>query len=212
MNNHKKNLVFLISVTIAVSATFSACANTADTTNQVNQVRQERKMPENMITGKITAIDSNSVTIEVAVRKEMEKKENGEMGNPPERPEEWQGKQDGTMQHEKPNEDSMFTLTGEIKIINIASADFGKNMPRFDRDSMKEKSKEEMKKEMEEAMQSATAKTYQDYKVGDYISIEATDNTYAIAKRVSNAMGGGRMGGFRGHDKNRKDNMNEINN
>ena len=99
--------------------------------------------------------------------------------------------------------DSMFTLTGETKTINIASADLGKNMPQLDKNVTKES--------REEAMKNATAKTYQDYKVGDYIFIEATDNTYVTAKKVSNAMGGGRMGGFRGNE-DKKDNINKTNN
>lgn len=194
--NCKKSIALLISAMVVVGTTFSAFA---DTTNTVNEKKQERKVPENMIIGKITAIDASNVTIQVATRKEMEKKENGEKGNPPEKPADGQLKQDGTTPPEKPNMDSMFTLTGETKTINIASADFGKKMPQIDKDNMKNKTEDEMKKEMEEAMKNAIAKTYQDYKVGDYIQVEATDNTYATAKRVSNAMGGGGMRGFKGN-------------
>ena len=102
--------------------------------------------------------------------------------------------------------DDFYTLTGETKTINIASADFGKNMPQFDRNNMKEKTKEEIKKEMEEAMKNVTAKTYQDYKVGDYITIECTDSTYKTAKTVNdgNMMGGG-FRGFVGKDFKKKD-------
>lgn len=194
--NFKKTLALLISAITVLGTTFSAFADTVDATNQVNQ---ERKVPENMIIGKITSIDATNVTIQVATRKEMEKKNSGENGNPPEKPADGQLKRDeGT--REKPNMDEMFTLTGETKTINIASADLGKNMPQLDKNATKEN--------REEAMKNATEKTYQDYKVGDYISVEATDNTYVTAKRVSNAMGGGGMRGFKGNGEKRENKNN----
>ena len=190
--NCKKSIALLISAMVVVGTTFSAFADTVDATNQA---KQERKMPENMIIGKITSIDASNVTIQVATRKEMEKKENGENGNPPEKPADGQLNQDGTTR-ERPNMDSMFTLTGETKTINIASAEFGNKNSDNQNENTTDNTTKTNNKNWEK-------KTYADYKVGDYIAIQATDNTYTTAKRVNQAMFG-RMRGFKGNGEKRE--------
>ena len=184
-----------------VGSSFATFATATDTTNQ-NKEQREFKRPENEIFGKITAINANSVTISVATRKEMEKpperpQGNNQNGNRPEKPEGDNGntppekpqgdKQDGT-RPERPNMDDMFTLTGETKTINISNAEFesGFGHRRGGKDGQNDTNTADNSNE--------TKKTYADFSVGDYISIEATDSTYATAKIVRGAFGGGPRG------------------
>lgn len=154
---------------------------------EISKTERTKKI-ENEIIGKITAINATSVTIEVAERKEMEKPKDGQKpdGAPKEKPAN-DGSQD---KKEKPNMDNMFTLTGNTKTINISSAQFVGGF-RGRKDGEKNKNNEakndnnDVKKE----------KTYADYSVGDYISIELTDATSLTARTVRDAMFGGPRGG-----------------
>lgn len=144
------------------------------------------------------------MTIQVATRKEIQKPENGVKVNPPEMsvngangnsltaPIVGDSLQNGTNQFKKPNMDELFNLTGETKTINIATANFGNkkainNVGVTDNTNTKKTNWEK--------------KTYADYKVGDYVSIQATDNTYTVAKKVNQA-NFGRMRGFKGNGMN----------
>ncbi len=201
----KKRIMAIMSATIlGISAlNFSAFA---ETTNTTNKAKNNFQKPENEIFGKITAISEDSVTISVA---EFKQPENG-MGNPPERP---QGDNDGNPPErpqgnkggnppEKPNEtmsaeqienikknlENMFTLTGETKTINIKNAEFG----GFGREPKKDSNENNNSTTTKEN----TQKTYKDFAVGDYISIELTSSTSNQAKRVR-AVGGMMRGGQR---------------
>ena len=211
----KKRIMAIMSATIlGISAlNFSAFA---ETTNTTNEAKNNFQKPENEIFGKITAISEDSVTISVA---EFKQPENG-MGNPPERP---QGDNDGNPPErpqgdnggnpperpqgdkggnppEKPNEtmsaeqienmkknlENMFTLTGETKTINIKNAEFG----GFGREPKKDSNENNNSTTIKEN----TQKTYKDFAVGDYISIELTSSTSNQAKKVR-AVGGMMRGG-----------------
>ncbi|MBR0038431.1 MAG: hypothetical protein IJP71_00325 [Lachnospiraceae bacterium] len=170
-----------------------------------NQVGQERQMgerperPENEIFGKITAISENSVTISLA---EMKKPEDGQGGFRPERNNQNEnidatGNQNGFKPEErkelteeqkaemKKKMEEMFTLTGETKTIDISKADFNA-FGRGPKDGNKlqgaainsnDNVKESQKVE----------KTYKDYQVGDYISIELESAGSNTAKTVRDA-------------------------
>ena len=197
------NLIIILSITMAFATAFTAFAaiNTTNETKFENGERPEKKaLPENVIFGKIKSIDANSVTIEVATRKEMERPESsGQKGTPPEKPQD--NKQNGNPP-EKPNLDNMFTLTGETKTINISQAEFGKDFRPKDFNANAQGNNSTDK------ANDTKTKTYADYAVGDYIMIEATDNTYATAKSVRDAGFGGGMRGMGG----RNDKMTPPNN
>ena len=202
----KKNLIIILSIIMAFTTAFTAFA-AINSTNEAKFGNGERPtMPENMITGKIKSIDANSVTIEVATMKEMEKPEFGQNNNDMKKPPE-NAKNDFQNGNppEKPNFDNMFTLTGETKTINISQAEFGKDFKIKD---FKGKIQEDNASNNSNAFDNAKQKTYADYAVGDYITIEATDNTYKTAKRVRDA---GMFGGPRDMS-DRKDKKDPPNN
>lgn len=191
----KKNLVIFLSIIMAFTTAFTAFAaiNTTNEARVENGERNEKRaLPENMIFGKIKSINANSVTIEVATRKEMERqKRNNQNGNPPEKP---QGDSQNGNPPEKPNLDNMFTLTGETKTINISQAEFGGGFrPRNFKSNGQENNNSNSN-----ASENAKQKTYADYSVGDYVMIEATDNTYTAAKSMRDASFGGGMRGMGG--------------
>ena len=199
----KKSLVLIMSIVMAFAVSFTAFAAT-DTTNNAKAGREAKgerpAKPENEIIGKIKSISATEVTIEVATRKEMEnnQKENDGMRKPPEfNTNDTQNNTQNGNPPEKPNFDDMFTLTGETKTINIASAEFGKDFrPEENKDNNSNNSNKT------DASKNAKTKTYADFAAGDYIMIEATDNTYATAKFVRSAE---RMGGPRGGFGNKND-------
>lgn len=183
----------------ATAFTAFAAINTTNETKLENGDRPEKRaLPENVIFGKIKTIDANSVTIEVATRKEMERpegdKNNDNMRKPPENA---QGNSQNGNPPEKPNLDNMFTLTGETKTINISQAEFGKDFrPKdFNANAQGNNNSNNIADSNNEKQ-----KTYADYVIGDYIMIEATDNTYATAKSVRDAGFGGGMRGMGGRD------------
>lgn len=187
-NKSLKTIGAISLIALLVGSTFMSYATSIDANVQNFQNGQEMQKPENEITGKITYIDATNVIISVATRKEMEKPQGEQGGTPPEKPQGEQGgtppeKPSGDMNNgnppEKQNLDEMFTLTGESKTINIANADFG-NKHNKEANGQTETTE--------------TKKTYADYSIGDYINIEATDSTYAVAKVVRDAHG---MGGRR---------------
>lgn len=94
------------------------------------------------------------------------------------------------------NIEDFVELTEEIKTINISQADFGKaiDFNNFKTENKTENNANTNRQNFEEMMKNAKDKTYADYKVGDYVSIECTDATYQVAKNVRE----GRMMGGRG--------------
>lgn len=193
---------------MAFAVSFTAFAAT-DTTNNAKAGREAKgerpAKPENEIIGKIKSISATEVTIEVATRKEMEnnQKENDGMRKPPEfNTNDTQNNTQNGNPPEKPNFDDMFTLTGETKTINIESAEFGKDFRPDDFNKDNKNSNAANNSNKAKTDEKAKTKTYADFAVGDYIMIEATDNTYATAKFVRSAE---RMGGPRGGFGNKND-------
>ena len=190
---------------MAFATTFTAFAETTATNetkfaeNANGERFGKRELPENVVFGKIKTIDANSVTIEVATRKEMERPEkNGQNGNPPEKPQ--NDTQTNGNPPEKPNLDNMFTLTGETKTINISQAEFGRDFrPRDFKSNGQENNNANNSNNANDA-NNAKQKTYADYAVGDYVIIETTDNTYATAKSVRDIGMGGDPRGMGNHN------------
>ena len=213
----KKSLTLVMSIMMAFAVSFTAFAETVETngTRFENNAKGERPAkPENEIIGKIKSISATEVTIEVATRKEMNANQNDtngmrkppemtqgneQQGNPPELPQ--NDTQNGNPP-EKPNLDEMFTLTGETKTINIESAEFGKDFRPDDFNKDNKNSNAANNSNKAKTDEKAKTKTYADFAVGDYIMIEATDNTYKTAKYVRDAE---RMGGPRGGFGNKND-------
>lgn len=157
-----------------------------------NQVGQERQMgerparPENEIFGKITAISENSVTISLAEMKKPEDMQKGfgngkEQGNRPEERKELTEEQKAEM---KKKMEEMFTLTGETKTIDISKADFNA-FGRGPKDGKEQNTAANTNNEVNGNQK--PVKTYKDYQVGDYISIELESSTSNTAKTVKDA-------------------------
>lgn len=172
-----------------------------------NQVGQERQMgerperPENEIFGKITAISENSVTISLA---EMKKPEDGQGGfdkkfdgqgrkdeqkwnnnsntNQPPEKKELTEEQKAEM---KKKMEERFTLTGETKTIDISKADFNA-FGRGPKDGNKLQGAAINSNDNVKDSQKVE-KTYKDYQVGDYISIELESAGSNTAKTVRDA-------------------------
>ena len=170
-----------------------------------NQVGQERQMgerperPENEIFGKITAISENSVTISLA---EMKKPEDGQGGFRPERnnqnenigatenqngfkPEERKELTEEQKAEMKKKMEEMFTLTGETKTFDISKADFNA-FGRGPKDGNKLQGAAINSNDNVKDSQKVE-KTYKDYQVGDYISIELESAGSNTAKTVRDA-------------------------
>ena len=206
----KRNVILALSAAMILSTASMTFAETNTVNKSMKFEQGERPAkPENEIIGKITSIDATNVTIEVVTRKERaerpamsdrserperfdgnngmppEKPEGDTNGMPPEMPEgatngmppQFKGGKRGTPSElgkggfgkgnfDERNIEDMFTLTGEKKTINIASADFNDNFKRNNDNTEN------------------TTKTYKDFSVGDYVMIEATDNTYSTAKKI----------------------------
>jgi hypothetical protein len=177
-----------------------------------NQVSQERQMgerperPENEIFGKITAISENSVTISLAEMKKPEEGQkdfqnkngfekgndqakrddkNNQSGNRPEERKELTEEQKAEM---KKKMEEMFTLTGETKTIDISKADFN----AFGRGPRNGKTKGDDANANNDTNKNVNSnqkpvKTYKDYQVGDYISIELESKESNTAKTVKDA-------------------------
>ena len=183
--NNFKIFSILTLIMLLVSNVFFSFATSVDVKKQTMENGQIPQKPENEIIGKIISIDATNVKISVATRNEdflkgqngksLDKSNDGQM-TPPEKP---SGDIDNGNLPKQINMDKMFTLTGETKTINIASAEFD---IKRDKDSNVQQGTE-------------TKKTYSDYSVGDYISIETTDSTYTVAKKIRDVRG---MGGKRG--------------
>lgn len=196
----KKILALTVASILGVSSiAFNSFAEGAN-----NQVGQERQMgerpekPENEIFGKITAISENSVTISLAEMKKPEdgqngfgkgneqgirNGQNGQSGNRPEERKELTEEQKAEM---KKKMEEMFTLTGETKTIDISKADFnafgrgqrdGKTKGTNANNDVNDNVNDNQKLE----------KTYKDYQVGDYISIELESKESNTAKTVKDA-------------------------
>ena len=188
----KRILAFTIASILGVSSiAFNSFAEGVN-----NQVGQERQMserperPENEIFGKITAISENSVTISLAEMKKPEDMQKGfgngnginkQSGNRPEERKELTEEQKAEM---KKKMEEMFTLTGEIKTIDISKADFNA-FGRGPRDG-KMKGADANANNNTNSDQKPT-KTYKDYQVGDYISIELESKDSNAAKTVKDA-------------------------
>ena len=184
---NKRILTFAISTMLCLSSVLSTglvFANNIDT--------DKKDMPfkiENEVVGKIKSISATSVVIEVASRKEMERPNDAQRTNdfPPEKPSK-DGKQDN---REKPNMDDMFTLTGDTKTIDISSAKFVSGFRGREKNEQSENNDKSIKKDENIEIKE---KTYSDYSVGDYISIELTSETSQTAKTVRDAMFRGMRG------------------
>ena len=183
--NNFKIFTVLTLIMLLVSNVFFSFATSVDVKKQTMENGQIPQKPENEIIGKIISIDATNVKISVATRNEdflkgqndkLPDKSDGEKTTPPEKP---SGNIDNGNPPKQINMDEMFTLTGETKTINIATAEF----------DIKRDKNNNGNQTIE------TKKTYADYSVGDYISIEATDSTYTVAKKVRDVRG---MGGRRG--------------
>lgn len=195
----KKILVLTVASILGVSSiAFNSFAEGVN-----NQVGQERQMderperPENEIFGKITAISENSVTISLAEMKKPEDgkgkfdknidgqgrkdeqnwSNNGNQNKPPE-------KKDLTEVQKaemKKKMEEMFTLTGETKTIDISKADFN----TFGRGQRNGKANNDANNNVSNNQK--PEKTYKDYQVGDYISIELKSKDSNTAKAVKEA-------------------------
>lgn len=165
----------------------------------------QMKMPKNLVVGKITSIDATNVEIEVATLSEIARKDNfkkmprkgtKEMHKFKDKKREQPPKENQELKNEEkkaekkseikehPTMDDFFISTGETKKVNIEKCDFGKviDFKDFKPEEKENQNREEMLKNMKD-------KTFSDYKVGDYVFIECTDDTYETAKSIrSNAM------------------------
>lgn len=227
-----KKRILIISATVLLGVSSLAFNSFAtNVTNQSNQGSQQKERPEkpkNQVFGKITAISENSVTISLA---EMKKPENGQgdfnrnfdgqgrnggqngnnngnnnQNQPPER-KELTEEQKAEM---KKNLENMFTLTGETKTIDISNAKFN-DFGRGPKDGNNNNSSSVTNNENI----NKTEKTYKDYQVGDYISIELESETSNKATKVRDAWGmrGGMPRGDRWQGKgNGANNSNNANN
>lgn len=199
----KKILAFTIASILGVSSlAFNSFAEEVN-----NQVKQERQMgerperPENEIFGKITAISENSVTISLAEMKKPEEGQkdlkdfqkekdfdkekrdgkNNQSGNRPEEKKELTEEQKAEM---KKKMEERFTLTGETKTIDISKADFN----AFGRGLRNGKTKgADANANNNTNSDQKPTKTYKDYQVGDYISIELESKDSNTAKTVKDA-------------------------
>ena len=196
----------ILALTVASILGVSSIAFNSFAEGVNNQVGQERQMgerperPENEIFGKITAISENSVTISLAEmkkpedgqgkfdkkfdgqgRKDEQKWNNNSNTNQPPEKKELTEEQKAEM---KKKMEEMFTLTGETKTIDISKADFNA-FGRGPRDG-KMKGADANANNNTNSDQKPT-KTYKDYQVGDYISIELESKDSNTAKTVKDA-------------------------
>lgn len=217
----KKRILIISAVALLGVSSLAFNSFATNVTNQSNQGSQQKERPEkpkNQVFGKITAISENSVTISLAEMKQPENgqgRNGGQNGNnngnnnqnqPPER-KELTEEQKAEM---KKNLENMFTLTGETKTIDISSAKFN-DFGREPKDGNNNNSSSAANNENS----NKTEKTYKDYQVGDYISIELESETSNKAKSVRDAWGmrGGMPRGGRGQGKgNGANNSNNTNN
>ena len=215
--------VLMITMLMASSLfSFTAFATSNEVSATANQQNKDSKRQppqdmKNFVFGKITSISENSVTISVA---EMKKPENGDGnkfdGNPPEKPNNQTN--DAAGKKDRPNltdeqiaemkkkMEEMTTLTGETKTIDISNATFGNNRGIGQNNKDNNSSNNSNNNQQ-------TAKTYKDYAVGDYISVELTGENSNVAKQVREMrpMGIGSRGQF-GKDNKGKDNRPSGNN
>lgn len=182
----------ILAITVASILGVSSIAFNSFAEDVKNLSRQEKQMgerpekPENEIFGKITAISENSVTISLAEMKKPEDGQNGfgkgnEQGKRPEERKKLIEEQKAEM---KKKIEEMFTLTGETKTIDISKADFNA-FGRGPRDD-KIKGADANANNNTNSDQKLT-KTYKDYQVGDYISIELESKDSNTAKTVKDA-------------------------
>ena len=141
--------------------------------------REDHKI-ENEIAGKITSINENYVTIEVATPNKIERPERSEKSEKPEKPEKKDNGANIFKQEEQKNIADMFTLTGEKKTINISKAKFMGEV-RIMNDNNKDNvdaTKENINNEKSKEL------AYTDFAVGDYIRIVLADDGSNVAKVV----------------------------
>lgn len=181
-------MITMLMVSSLFCVTVFATANETNVTKN-QQDKKDRKLPprdvKNRVLGKITAISENSVTISVA---EMKKPENKQDNNAAEKKDR-QNLTDEQKADMKKKMEEMFTLTGETKTIDISQATFGHD--RGIGQNNKDNNASNNNSNGNANNQKAT-KTYKDYAVGDYITIELTADNSNVAKRVSDMrpMGG----------------------
>lgn len=202
----------ILALTVASILGVSSIAFNSFAEGVNNQVGQERQMgerperPENEIFGKITAISENSVTISLAEMKKPEDLQEGfEKGKDLEKAKDFGKKDDkDNKKDNKPEErkelteeqkaemkkkmEERFTLTGETKTIDISKADFNAfgRGPRGGKiNGNDDKAKNDAKHDEKDKQKAE--KTYKDYQVGDYISIELESKDSNTAKTVKDA-------------------------
>ena len=198
----------ILALTVASILGVSSIAFNSFATNADNQAKQEFKKgerpekPENEIFGKITAISENSVTISLAEMKKPEDLQEGfEKGKDLEKAKDFGKKDDkDNKKDNKPEErkelteeqkaemkkkmEEMFTLTGETKTIDISKADFNA-FGRGPRDGKTKGAGANTNNDTNSNQK--PVKTYKDYQVGDYISIELESKDSNTAKTVKDA-------------------------
>ena len=179
--------ISLLAVGLVAGTTVAATNKNVETKKFDASNRPEK--PENEVIGKITSINADSITINLAEMKMPEgrtdapKQSNDNNGN------------NNNQNKERPeinfNIDDMFTLTGTTKTYTITNANLIKNKrPELNKDEMKKKTREELEAE--------NKATYTDFAVGDYVIIELESNASTTAKTVrSFDRMGGREFGFR---------------
>lgn len=218
-------MITMLMVSSLFSVTAFATSNEVNATaNQQNKDGRGKGQPpkdmKNLVFGKITAISENSVTISVAEMKKPEN-DNGKKfdGNPPEKPNNQTDNQtngDISGKNERPQlteeqiaemkkkMEEMTTLTGETKTIDISNATFGDDRGRGQNKNDNNSSNNSNNNQQ-------TTKTYKDYAVGDYITIELTGENTNVAKQVGDMrpMGMGPRGQFGKDDKGNRSNENK---
>ena len=195
--------ISLLAVGLVAGTTVAATNKNVETKKFDASNRPEK--PENEVIGKITSINADSITINLAEMKMPEgrtdapKQSNDNNGN------------NDNQNKERPdinfNIDDMFTLTGNTKTYTITNANLIKNK-RHELNKDDNANKEEMKKKTREELEAENKATYTDFAVGDYVIIELESSTSTTAKTVRSfdRMGGRGFGfGFeRNFDKDDK--------
>lgn len=188
MKKLSKYILFMTCAIFVGALSFSTFA--ANINSNSNDIKRERPNGENkedldMVIGKITNISADNITIEVATRKEREKKSA-----------EAKETTVATTERKAPTMEERYVLTGETKTFNIASADLGRKAV----ENANTESAENAERVKGEKL------TYLDYKIGDYVRISTPKETPTIAKRMRSAnqgfnfdrKSGNYQGGYKG--------------
>lgn len=140
------------------------------------KVNKEEHKVENRVMGKITSINENYLTIDVATPKRKENNDINKSADIKDKP-------------ENRNIDDMFTLTGEKKTINISKAKFMgqvRIMNENKKDSSNNTNNSTNQDNSTDVKNQEKDKelTYKDFAVGDYAQVVLADDGSAVAKVV----------------------------